>query len=110
MNLLDGHPYLVNLALYDMAIHNINIDNFQTQATLPPYKPFNNHLRRYLDILNNNEDLKQCFIKIIKGETIQFNDLIPENLAKLGLIKFQSGKPKVRCELYNIYFKNCLGV
>jgi len=110
MNLLTGHPYLVNLALYDMAIHNINIDDFQTQATLPPYKPFNNHLRRYLDILNNNEDLKQCFIKIIKGETIQFNDLIPENLAKLGLIKFDSGKPKVRCELYNIYFKNYLGV
>ncbi|WP_413160043.1 AAA-like domain-containing protein [Capilliphycus salinus ALCB114379] len=110
MNLLAGHPYLVNLALYDMATHNININDFHTQATFLPYKPFNNHLQRYLEILNESPNLQGSLIKIIRGETADFDRLNLEKLAKLGLIKFELGQPKIRCELYKIYFENNLGV
>lgn len=108
MNLIGGHPYLVNLALFGMARKNLSMDIVEQKATSIDGLFFY-HLSDYLTLLKNDDKLREFFLKVINGAT-PIDEFSKQQLFKIGLIKLDnSGKPQVRCELYEKYFKENLG-
>lgn len=113
MALLGGHPYLVRVALYQMARGRITWDQLQqvapTEAGL-----YGDHLRRHLLNLNDTADgdlllraAKQVFTAdrpVDVGTTEAFK------LRSMGIAKLQGNQVMPLCDLYQRYFRDRLGV
>ncbi|MCT7971455.1 AAA-like domain-containing protein [Laspinema olomoucense] len=102
MELIGGHPTLVNQALYKISQEQISWSELESQATLVT-GPFGDHLLQKFSILNQNTDLKHCFDQILGGETCK-NEIAKFQLEKAGLIKIDNAGVKVRFKLYQKYF------
>ena len=106
MDLVQGHPYLIRLALYYLCYEQKTFKKLLQNATSDTgiYK---NHLLYLLNILQHNQDLKAVFKQILsqkkpvefKEKTIQIHQL-----ESMGLIKFLGDFIQVRCKLYQQYF------
>ncbi|MDZ8034956.1 AAA-like domain-containing protein [Nostoc sp. DedSLP04] len=100
--LIGGHPALINRAFFEISQGHITLAELEMKATSPT-SPFRDDLLKKLDLLEANENLKQCFNKILSGErcTDEFANF---QLEKAGLIKVGQDEVKVACELYRKYF------
>ncbi|MCT7981837.1 AAA-like domain-containing protein [Laspinema sp. A4] len=106
MELIGGHPTLVNQALYKISQEQMSWSELESQATLPT-GPFGDHLLKKFSIVYENTDLKLCFDQLLRGGTC--NDEIAKfQLEKAGLIKIDNAGVQVRFKLYQKYFTNTL--
>jgi putative cell wall-binding protein len=114
MDLLGGHPYLIQMALYHISHRQISVEEL-VNTSVDDRSIYRDHLLNHVDYLKKNpllfESLKSAFST--KEEAMIFNDEQAYKLEDLGLIKKaddanRSSKKEnkfiPRCDLYRQYF------
>ncbi|MGB3509555.1 MAG: AAA-like domain-containing protein [Microcoleaceae cyanobacterium] len=105
MEMLGGHPYLVRLALYEIAGGRINLERLLEQA--PTDEGFYyNHLHRHLLNLQKDENLQIAITKVVNAETpVEIGTIEAFKLRSMGLVKFRGNAVVPLCSLYREYFR-----
>ncbi len=120
MALLNGHPYLVRLALYEIASQRLTTAEVFTHATADK-GIFSNHLRNHLFRLHNKPELVQGMLQVIRQQTCEDEGvffrlrgagLVRRQgrvvLPRAGLVRRQGRVVLPRCQLYADYFRENL--
>ncbi len=113
INLLGGHPYLVDLMLSNLSSNsqtNLTILLEQAPTERGIYSSF---LRELLINLRENDRLAKVFLEIIKSQIpIQIDILLAYQLYWMGLIQWSDSGNTVfpYCELYRLYFQDRLSL
>jgi hypothetical protein len=107
-NLIDGHPYLIRLALYHLAKYDLDLTKLIAEATTET-SIFIDLLHYYLKTLYENIYLAKAFKQVVMSEKpIQLESFVAYQLDNLGLISLQGNNVTPSCELYRLYFKDRL--
>ncbi len=107
MKMLGGHPYLLRVALYDLARKRIKL----LKIAPTEHGPYSDHLRRHLSNLRENDRLLAAMRQVITADVpVKIGEVETFKLRSLGLVKFQGEGNDVvpLCDLYRIYFKERL--
>ncbi len=108
-DLLAGHPYLVRVALYQVARGWMEWDQVFEVAALES-GPYQDHLRRLLLILRQYPELKDAFRRVLAvDQGVRLDSIQAFLLDSLGLIRrVENDEVGVACELYRRYFRRYL--
>ncbi|MBG1266265.1 AAA-like domain-containing protein [Nostoc sp. WHI] len=106
MALLGGHPYLVRLALYSVAIARLYPTELFANA-IADNGLFGNHLRNHLFRLHNKQELVKGMFQVIHQNTCE-DESIFFRLRGAGLVRRQGRVVLPRCQLYADYFREHL--
>lgn len=110
MQLVGGHPYLVRVALYEIARDRMTIERLQ-QVAPTEEGPYSDHLRRHLLNLEDDEALLAAIKQVVASdEPIDIGAAEAFKLRSMGLVSFQGNKVLPLCNLYSQYFRDRLGV
>ncbi|MFT4925040.1 MAG: hypothetical protein ACI8WB_001130 [Phenylobacterium sp.] len=101
MDLLGGHPYLTQQALYTLVKDNLNWDQLIALAETDN-SPFDDHLQRYLWLLDERPALNKAMKQVINHHTCPQKEFY--QLLQAGLVSGNSQQCHCRCRLYNHYF------
>ncbi len=107
--MVGGHPYLVRLALYEIATQHLTLEELLKTAPTD-IGIYREYLQRQLNTLKKHSELVQALKKVIDSQ--KKVSLEPEHRFKLhsmGLIKFLNNEVQISCELYRQYFREQLG-
>ena len=106
--MVEGHPYLVRLALYHlsqkMTIQHL-IKDAPTNAGI-----YQQHLLRHLETLENHQELSKVFKQTLAQElvTLEKKTIQLYQLESMGLIKLEGNSARVSRRLYQLYFSDRL--
>jgi transcriptional regulator with XRE-family HTH domain len=107
MAMVGGHPYLIRLALYHVALGmelTELLNNAPTESGL-----YGEHLRRHLWNLEQNSRLSVAMKAIVEAEIpCKLNSMDAFHLHSMGLIHMQKNECLPMCNLYRIYFRDRL--
>jgi hypothetical protein len=106
MHLLNGHPFLTRLALYQLALGKIDLPSLLAQATADS-GPFGEHLRYYLRRVLRQPELKQAIVDICRDHTYEEDEVL-QRLRGAGLVKREGRRVVLRYRLYERYFEERL--
>ncbi|MEM6613440.1 MAG: AAA-like domain-containing protein [Cyanobacteria bacterium P01_C01_bin.72] len=105
MNLVGGHPYLLRLAMYQIKINNLTLEQFLPTATAET-GVYSNPLRRLFNLLQDSPQLCSIYERVVKSsEPIELNPLQIYQLHSIGLVKYQNNLVAPSCKLYRDYFQ-----
>jgi AAA-like domain len=108
MQLLEGHPFLVQQALYhlsrqEMTFHEL-IQSAATDAGI-----YRNHLHRLLNHLQECEAVKCAFLQVMTAKApIVVEPWIAFKLHSLGLVRRHKDTTTPSCQLYQQYFSSSI--
>jgi AAA-like domain len=104
MQLVAGHPYLVQQALYHLAQQDLTLGQLvQTAATDAGI--YCNHLHRHLRSLQEHPQLAAAYDQVIKAsESVELEQLLAFKLHSMGLVALRGNQVVPSCELYRLYF------
>ncbi|WP_051470192.1 AAA-like domain-containing protein [Fischerella sp. PCC 9605] len=104
MEMVGGHPYLVQLALYHLWNDQLTLEQLLHQAPTP-VGIYANCLNRCLLMLQNNLELAEAFALVVEaGDKVCLSSIIAYKLESLGLIKLDNHGAKPSCKLYQQFF------
>ena len=108
MNIVEGHPSLIHIALYHLSRQEITMS--QLMKTAPTSTGiYNHHLQRHWVTLREQPELAQALSAVISAtEPIALAPLLAYQLSSLGLIKQSGHKARLGCELYRQAFGTSL--
>ena len=107
--LVRGHPYLVRLALYELAHQGVTLEKLLQDASTDA-GIYQAHLRRLLRTLREHPELAAAFRQVVTAsEALQIDTMQAYRLESLGLIERYGDRVTPRCELYRQYFRERLG-
>ena len=107
LNLLGGHPYLSNRALYTILNDQISWSQLSADAT-SPQSPFYDHLKRFLWMLRDKPDLVEALRQVMARGRCP-DEVAFYRLMQAGLIQgIDSQSCACRCTLYERYLKDKL--
>ena len=107
--LVDGHPYLIQLALYWLSEQEGTLADIladaHTQSGI-----YSNHLRRFLEIIMRQPALQQAFAAVLADPEsgAQIDTLMAHQLERMGLVRLLGNTAIVSSALYSKYFKPLL--
>jgi hypothetical protein len=106
MQLVAGHPYLVQQAFYHLARQELTLEQLlQTAATDAGI--YANHLHRHLQSLQEHPQLAAAYQLILKSSTpIELEQFLAFKLHSMGLVTLRGNQVFPGCELYRQYFSN----
>ncbi|NJR26374.1 MAG: hypothetical protein HC786_31890 [Richelia sp. CSU_2_1] len=106
MQLLAGHPYLVQQALYHLAQQDSTLTQLvQTAATDAGI--YCNHLHRHLRNLQEHPQLGAAYYQVIQAsKPVELEQLLAFKLHSMGLVALQGNQVIPSCELYSRYFSD----
>lgn len=105
MSMVGGHPYLIRLALYHLALRDITLENLLQNAPTNA-GIYEEHLRRFLHTFKVNPHLAEAFMQVITAtEPVSIETMQAYQLYSMGLIKRVDDKLVPRCQLYQQYFR-----
>jgi hypothetical protein len=106
MNLVDGHPALVNIALYHLSRGEETLGHLLESA--PTYSGiYNHHLQRHSAALEEQPELASAVHTVMAAnEPVPLEPILAYKLQSMGLIKPLGKKVIPGCELYRQYFQN----
>lgn len=108
MEMVGGHPYLVRVALYQIARGRITLDSLLKVAPTEE-GPYYDHLRRHLVNLEKDAELAATIRQVINSEKpVEIHTGEAFKLRSMGLIKFQGNAVMPLCGLYRQYFSHRL--
>ena len=105
MEVVGGHPYLVEQAFSHLKIHSSNsleqfLETAPTEAGI-----YGNHLRRLWRILQKQPELIHALKQaVVSNEAISLDSEQAYQLHRMGLLSLEGNKAKPRCKLYQQYF------
>lgn len=109
MTLVGGHPYLVRVALYQIARDRMTLNEL-AQVAPTEAGPYNDHLRRHLLNLQADEQLLAALQQVVTADhPVDVGTTAAFKLRSMGLVKFQGNKVMPLCNLYRQYFSDRLG-
>lgn len=107
--LVSGHPYLIQLALYHLSEREGTLGNMldyaHTQSGI-----YSAHLRRHLEIIQRQSPLKNAFADVLKDFELgaEVDTLMAYQLERMGLVRLSGNAAIVSSALYYRYFKPLL--
>jgi hypothetical protein len=108
IDLVGGHPYLIQLALYHIWHQNTTLDRV-LQADSMTTGIYSDHLQRQLWNLEQEPELATAFARVVAGSTPAEIDLVTGfKLQSLGLVHLQGNQAAPSCNLYTTYFRDRL--
>jgi AAA-like domain len=108
LNMVGGHPYLVRLALYYLAKGQMTLNQFLQEAPTEA-GIYSDHLRKYLEVLENAPDLAAAYQKVVtSAEPVELDSMQIYQLHSQGLIKRRDNQVIPHCNLYREYFARVL--
>lgn len=108
VNLVGGHPYLIRLAMYQIKLRNLTLEQFLQEA-ISEIGIFSNPLRRLLNILKQSPELSSAYAKVVQSnEPVALDSLQIYQLHSIGLVQHQQNLVAPCCKLYRDYFKRVL--
>nr|WP_042341884.1 AAA-like domain-containing protein [Calothrix sp. PCC 7507] len=106
MALLNGHPYLVRLALYLIASQRFTTAELFAKAT-DDNGPFGNHVRNHLFRLHSKAELVPSMLQVIRHNSCD-DERVFFRLRGAGLVRREGRTVIPRCQLYADYFRENL--
>jgi hypothetical protein len=107
-SLLNGHPYLLNIAFYYLYQGEINLTQLLKTAD-DLNSIFRHHLQGYLVILKNDRALSLAMETLLTAEgSVELDALTAYQLEGLGLITIDGKESRISCKLYRRYFQQQL--
>lgn len=109
MAIIGGHPFLVRLAMFEVASGNIDLTSLIANASSRQGIFYQRHLAKIETILKLDRDLLVAMTDIIRSP--QGTSLAPRlkaQLEGLGVVTFADELVVPRCELYRQYFANLI--
>ncbi len=108
MEMVGGHPYLINLALYYLCREEIALPNLLQKAPTQT-GIYSNHLRGHLLTLREQPELSIALNKIVTTDnSVEIDAIVAYKLESMGLIQLDGNLSKPSCELYRLYFQENL--
>lgn len=109
MQLVGGHPYLLEQAFVYLKIHpKIAIEELFTEA-ITDAGIYSHHLLEHWLNLQRDSELAEAFKTVITSTSpIQIEPVLAYKLQSMGLIKLLGNTVEPRCNLYRQYFLNRL--
>lgn len=105
MQLLGGHPYLINVFLYHLRIQNKELETLLATAATPS-GIYGTHLRNYLALLQQEPDLAIALKQVVSHEEgVELDAITLYQLESLGLITVKGYQALPSCEVYRLYFQ-----
>jgi hypothetical protein len=104
MDMVGGHPALVQIALYHLGRGNLTLA--QLLKTAPTSTGiYSHHLQRHLIVLKEQPELANALNTVMSAiEPVQLESILAYKLISLGLIKQSESRAIPSCELYRQYF------
>ncbi|OYE00945.1 hypothetical protein CDG79_32310 [Nostoc sp. 'Peltigera membranacea cyanobiont' 232] len=110
MMLVSGHPYLLRVALYQIARGRMTLEELK-QVAPTEEGPYADHLRRHLLNLEKDAKLLVALQNVVIAESSIYVDTVEAfKLRSMGLVKYEGNKVMPLCDLYRQYFRERLGV
>jgi AAA-like domain len=105
MDLVGGHPALVNIAFYHLSRGDITLD--QLLKTAPTTTGvYHHHLQRHWVNLEAQPELLLALHSVVNAnKPISLELIIAYKLSSMGLVKQSSNKVIPNCELYRQFFR-----
>ncbi|MBD2336268.1 AAA-like domain-containing protein [Calothrix sp. FACHB-156] len=108
--LVDGHPYLVRVALYEIARGRITLPKLQ-QIAATEEGPYSDHLRRHWLNLQIDAELLAAIAQVVTADSpVNVGVEAAFKLRSMGLVKFQGNDVIPLCDLYRQYFSARMGI
>ena len=108
MSMLGGHPYLIRLALYYLALGDTTLNKLLQDAPTNA-GIYEEYLRRYLNTFKANNKLAEAFFEVVSAtEAVGIETMQAYQLYSMGLVKRIGDKLVPRCQLYGKYFREHL--
>ncbi len=105
MDMVAGHPALVNIALYHLNQSELTLpDLLETAPTSTGI--YYNHLQRHCATLQEQPELAIALDTVMNtAEPVLLERILAYKLSSMGLIKLDNNKAMPSCELYRQYFQ-----
>lgn len=105
MTMVEGHPALVQTALYHLSCGEISLTKLlQTAPTSSGI--YAHHLQRHQVTLQEQPELANALTTVMNStQAVQLEPIIAYKLSSMGLIKQSGNKAIPGCELYRQYFR-----
>ena len=108
LELVGSHPYLLQLAFYQLRSGVLSLDQLLQSASTPD-GIYHNYLQPFWQIVKEDSRLFQAFAQALStDEPIALNPAVTHRLVGMGLVKVHGLKVSLRCKLYRQYFSACL--
>ncbi|MDZ8110389.1 MAG: AAA-like domain-containing protein [Nostoc sp. DedQUE12a] len=108
MELIGGHPALLNITLYHLLYHKLTLEEI-LQTAITEVGIYRQHLQNLLNKLQKNTQLLDTMkIFLTKDKNIDLDILTAYQLENMGLIQLQQQKWVVSCQLYRDFLKKYL--
>ena len=122
MNMVGGHPYLVHLALYHLAIllqNPLSVDRDESGEewglaeleelliAAPTHSGiYSDYLRNQSIALQQQPELASAFQQVVDAKnSVHLEPLMAYQLDSMGLVKLEGNNCSLSCELYRLYFQ-----
>jgi len=108
MAMVGGHPFLVRVALYEIAAGRRSLPEL-LQIAPSDEGSFYDHLRRHLVNLEGNGALLDAMKQVVSANMpVQIGANEAFQLRSMGLVEFRQNAVVPLCELYRLYFRDRL--
>lgn len=108
IELLGGHPYLTQLALFHLSQQSTNLEQLSATVTTPT-SIFDSHLRQQLGYLEDQPALKEAMRQVVfSPDGVSLYPTQAFKLQGIGLIRFENQLAVCSCQLYQQYFSQLL--
>ena len=111
MDLLGGHPYLLEVALTKITRDRISLTEFLLNAHKSG--AYNDYLWQCWLSIRQNSQLLEVLSKLLDNKSAKLNELdsaLVFELYHLGLVKLDRSNVTIRCKLYYLYFQERINV
>lgn len=106
MELVAGHPYLVQLAFYCLAQEKLTWEELMQNAATDG-GIYHKHLQRLFGNLNAHPDLAAAYQQVVQAsQPVKLERHLAFKLRGMGLANLQENAVTPSCQLYRQYFLN----
>lgn len=104
MAMVGGHPYLLRMAFYYIALQDLNTEQLLAMAPTEAGL-YGEHLRRHLWKLQEYPELAAAMHQVVTSSTpLRLDADLEFKLDSMGLVRRQGNHVFPRCDLYRLYF------
>lgn len=108
MAMIGGHPYLVRVALYNIARQDMTLEQLLQDAPTEAGS-YGDHLRRHLWNMQQRPELVEAFKQVISStEPVRLEPVQAYQLESMGIVHLKGNEVIPRCNLYRQYFSDRL--
>jgi hypothetical protein len=109
MVMVGGHPYLVRMALYNVARQDMTLEQLLQEAPTEG-GTYGDHLRRHLWNLQQRPELAEAVKQVVAtSNPVRLEPVQAFQLESMGIVHLQGNEVIPRCDLYRQYFSDRLG-